>query len=298
VKIKHIFKIIKNIVKSAIDNDFFGMASEMGFMLVIGIFPFMLFLTAIFGWMGKHSFMDPLTQFMQEVMPGDVINLLQTVLNEVWFFTKGGLVATLGFCITVILSTNAIAIVLKGLNRAYKVEETRSFVYTRLLSLVMVFVNALVLFLSINLIVFGKVIIKFLVTYLGLTMHTGNLVLFIRWPIAFIALFVMAYLHYYILPDLGGKENVRRRSAIPGAIFFTVSWLIGSWGFSIYINNLHTYNFVYGTIGGFAVLMVWLYYTSILMLIGGELNSQLFSKLERKEIILEKRNKANNDSTI
>ena len=298
MKIKHIFKIIKNIVKSAIDNDFFGMASEMGFMLVIGIFPFMLFLTAIFGWMGKHSFMDPLTQFMQEVMPGDVINLLQTVLNEVWFFTKGGLVATLGFCITVILSTNAIAIVLKGLNRAYKVEETRSFVYTRLLSLVMVFVNALVLFLSINLIVFGKVIIKFLVTYLGLTMHTGNLVLFIRWPIAFIALFVMAYLHYYILPDLGGKEKVRRRSAIPGAIFFTVSWLIGSWGFSIYINNLHTYNFVYGTIGGFAVLMVWLYYTSILMLIGGELNSQLFSKLERKEIILEKRNKANNDSTI
>ena len=298
MKIKHIFKIIKNIVKSAIDNDFFGMASEMGFMLVIGIFPFMLFLTAIFGWMGKHSFMDPLTQFMQEVMPGDVINLLQTVLNEVWFFTKGGLVATLGFCITVILSTNAIAIVLKGLNRAYKVEETRSFIYTRLLSLVMVFVNALVLFLSINLIVFGKVIIKFLVTYLGLTMHTGNLVLFIRWPIAFIALFVMAYLHYYILPDLGGKEKVRRRSAIPGAIFFTVSWLIGSWGFSIYINNLHTYNFVYGTIGGFAVLMVWLYYTSILILIGGELNSQLFSKLERKEIILEKRNKANNDSTI
>lgn len=298
MKIKHIFKIIKNIVKSAIDNDFFGMASEMGFMLVIGIFPFMLFLTAIFGWMGKHSFMIPLTQFMQEVMPGDVIRLLQTVLNEVWFFTKGGLVATFGFCITVILSTNAIAIVLKGLNRAYKVEETRSFVYTRLLSLVMVFVNALVLFLSINLIVFGKVIIKFLVTYLGLTMHTGNLVLFIRWPIAFIALFVMAYLHYYILPDLGGKENVRRRSAIPGAIFFTVSWLIGSWGFSIYINNLHTYNFVYGTIGGFAVLMVWLYYTSILMLIGGELNSQLFSKLERKEIILEKRNKVNNDSTI
>ncbi|MBR1776097.1 YihY/virulence factor BrkB family protein [bacterium] len=293
MKFKRIFNIIKNIVKSAIDNDFFGMASEMGFMLVIGIFPFMLFLTDIFGWMGRHSFIAPLAQFLQEVMPGDVIRLLQTVLNEVWFFTKGGLVATLGFCITVILSTNAIAIVLKGLNRAYKVEETRSFIYTRMLSLVMVFVNALVLFLSINLIVFGKVIIKFLVTYLGLTVHVGNVVLFTRWPVAFVALFVMAYLHYYILPDLGGKENVRRRSAIPGAIFFTISWLLGSWGFSIYINNLHTYNFVYGTIGGFAVLMVWLYYTSILMLIGGELNSQLFSKLERKEIIMEKRNKDN-----
>lgn len=286
------FKTLRNIIKSVIENDFFGMAAEMGFMLVIGIFPFMLFLTALFGWLGKHSFMEPLIQFLQQVMPGDVINLIQTVLNEVWFFTKGGLVATLGFCITVMLSTNALAIVLKGLNRAYKVEETRSFVYTRLLSLIMVFVNALVLFLSINLIIFGKVIIKFLIAYLGLTVSSGNLMLVLRWPIAFVALYIMAYLHYYILPDLGGQEKLRRTSALPGTLFFCVSWLLGSWGFSIYINNLHTYNFVYGTIGGFAVLMVWFYYTSILILVGGEINSQLYSKLERKEIIKAKRNRA------
>ncbi len=297
---KYKFKTLRSIIKSIIDNDFFGMASEMGFMLVIGIFPFMLFLTALFGWLGKHSFMNPLFLFMQQVMPNDVIELIQTVLNEVWFFTKGGLIATLGFCITVILSTNALAIVLKGLNRAYKVEETRSFLYTRLLSLVMVFVNALVLFLSINLIIFGKVIIKFLVTYFGLTDHLGNLMLLTRWPIAFIALFIMAYLHYYILPDLGGKERLRRRSALPGTLFFCISWLLGSWGFSIYINNLHTYNFVYGTIGGFAVLMVWLYYTSILILIGGEINSQVFLKLERKDKINARRNKLaeNNDNTV
>lgn len=292
------FKTLRNIIKSVIDNDFFGMAAEMGFMLVIGIFPFMLFLTALFGWLGKHSFMNPLIVFMQQVMPNDVINLIETVLNEVWFFTKGGLIATFGFFVTLLLSTNALAIVLKGLNCAYKVEETRSFLYTRLLSLIMVFVNALVLFLSINLIIFGKVIIKFLVTYIGLTDHLGDFVLFIRWPIAFIALFIMAYLHYYILPDLGGKEKLRRTSALPGTLFFCVSWLLGSWGFSIYINNLHTYNFVYGTIGGFAVLMVWLYYTSILILIGGEINSQLFNKLERCEVIRAKRISKKSDNKI
>lgn len=292
------FKTLRNIINSVVENDFFGMAAEMGFMLVIGIFPFMLFLTALFGWLGKHSFMNPLIVFLQQVMPGDVINLIETVLNEVWFFTKGGLVAIFGFCITVILSTNALAIVLKGLNRAYKVEETRSFLYTRLLSLVMVFVNALVLFLSINLIIFGKVIIKFLITYTGFTVHSGNIMLLIRWPIAFVALYIMAYLHYYILPDLGGKEKIRRRSALPGTLFFSISWLLGSWGFSVYINNLHTYNFVYGTIGGFAVLMVWLYYTSILILIGGEINSQLYDKLERCEEIKAKRNKAKNDNTL
>ena len=58
---------------------------------------------------------------------------------------------------------------------------------------------------------------------------------------------------------------------------------------SIYINNLHTYNFVYGTIAGFAIMMMWLYYTSILILIGGEINSQLYEKLERKEELIAKR---------
>ena len=154
----------------------------------------------------------------------------------------------------------------------------------------MVFVHTLVLSLSITLIVFGKVIIKFLVTYIGMTEHLGNIILFARWPVAFLTLFVMAYLSYYILPDLSGNEKLRRHSAWPGTIFFCISWLIGSWGFSLYVNNLHTYNFVYGTIAGFAVMMMWLYYTSILILIGGEINSQLYEKLERKEELITKRN--------
>ena len=72
------------------------------------------------------------------------------------------------------------------------------------------------------------------------------------------------------------------KNLIPGTWFFTIFWLVGSWGFSIYVNNLRTYNMVYGTIGAFAVLMVWLYYTSVLILIGGEINSQVYNQLERK----------------
>lgn len=290
MNIKNNIKTIKSIIKSVVDNDFFGMASEMGFMLTIGICPIIIFLTAIFGYLGKHSFMNPIFIFMQNIMPADALNIVNIVLREVFFFSKGGLLAILGFCITLFLSTNTLAIVAKGLNRAYKVKETRSFLYSRLLALVMVFVHTLVLSLSITLIVFGKVIIKFLVTYIGMTEHLGNIILFARWPVAFLTLFVMAYLSYYILPDLSGNEKLRRHSAWPGTIFFCISWLIGSWGFSLYVNNLHTYNFVYGTIAGFAVMMMWLYYTSILILIGGEINSQLYEKLERKEELITKRN--------
>jgi len=273
----------KHVAKAVIDNDFSGMAAEMGFMLMLGIFPAMLFLMAIFGWMGNKSFMNPVLLFLSSVIPDDSMNLIHTVLNEVMIFSKGGLIATVGIIVTLFLTSNAVAVVLKGLNRAYKVEETRSFVYTRLLSIIMVFVNTFMLFLSINLIIFGKVIIAFLVNYVGISHAFAVTLLTLRWPVAFLALYIMALINYYILPDLKGDEKLKRKSTLPGTLFFCIFWLVGSWGFSIYVNNLHTYNRVYGTIGAFAMLMVWLYYTSLLLLIGGEINSQVYNKLDMRE---------------
>lgn len=275
-----VIKYIRQIAQSVIDNDFSGMAAEMGFMLMLGIFPSMLFLMAIFKWMGNKSFMDPILMFMSTFLPNDSMNLIRTVLREVMIFSKGGTLAVIGIIVTLFLTSNAVAVVLKGLNRAYKVEETRSFIYTRILSVIMVFVNTFMLFLSINLIIFGKIIVSFLVTYAGISHAFEITLLTLRWPVSFFALYFMALINYYILPDLKGDEALKRKSALPGTLFFCIFWLVGSWGFSLYINNFHTYNRVYGTIGAFAVLMMWLYYTSILLLIGGEINSQVYNKLE------------------
>lgn len=281
-QLKSFLRAIKRLVISIIENDFYGMAAEMGFMGVIGIFPFMLFLTAVFGWMGNKSLMDPIIIFLSNIMPEQAMSLIRTVLSEAMIFSHGGLMAIMGICVTIVLSTNAMAVVLKGLNRAYKVEETRNFVYTRVLSLIMVFVDTMVLFLSINLIIFGKVIINFFITHLHMSKAVAITLLTLRWPVAFAALFLMAFLSYYILPDLRGNDRFKRTSALPGTFFFCLFWLAGSWGFSVYVNNLKTYNMVYGTIGAFAVLMVWLYYTSVLILIGGEINSQVYNKLSEK----------------
>ena len=273
-------KYIKHIAAAVLDNDFAGMSAEMGFMLMLGIFPAMLFLAAIFGWMGNKSFINPVLVFLSNVIPADSMSLINTVLREVMIFSKGILVGTIGFIVTLFLTSNAVAVILKGLNRAYKVEETRSFLYTRGLSIVMVFVNTFMLFLSINLIVFGKFIVNFLVINVGISHACELWLLTARWPVAFLFLYIMALINYYILPDLKGDEALNRKSTLPGTLFFCIFWLLGSWGFSIYVNNLHTYNRVYGTIGAFAMLMMWLYYTSILLLIGGEINSQVYNKLD------------------
>ena len=279
-------KVVYDIVRSIIKNDFFGMASEMGFILLAGFFTFLLFLMAVFGWMGNKAYMDPIMLALSNMVPHQAMELIESVLNQTMIFNHGKLIAILGITMSIVLSANAIAVVLKGLNRAYKVEETRSFIYTRVLSFLMMLVDTLILFLAINIIIFGKVIVMFFLQNFNISQPVAVIILLLRWPVAFLSLYLMAFLSYYILPDLKGNESFKRKSALPGTMFFTTLWLVGSWGFSIYVYNFSTYNMLYGAIGAFFILMIWLYFTSIVLLIGGEINSRVYNRLERKSLEL------------
>ena len=278
---KNLYKEIVEFVTRLIDEDFFGMASEMAFIFTFGIFPCSFVLLSIFSWLGKKSLIVPLWNTITTITPADTMQLVNKVVHEVLIFEKGGLVSLISICITLFLALNVFAVIMKGLNRAYGIEETRSFLFTRVLALAMVFVNALILFLCINTIILGKVIIEFISIYNAeIEWAWANLILFLRWPVTFLALFLVTWLNYYVLPDIKRAPNrVKSKSAIPGALFFSIFWLLGSWLFSIYVGNLNTYNVVYGTIGTIIMLMVWLYYTSLLMLIGGELGSKIYKKL-------------------
>ncbi len=278
---KFVIKILR-FIKLVIDKDYFGMAAEMGFWLMLGIFPMMLFLTIFFAWFGKSSFMNAILIGMSKVVPADSMMLIHKVISEATLFSNGRIIAIIGLCVILFLSTNAVACIMKGLNVAYNAEETRSFLYTRLLSLAVVFVNTFMLFLSINMILFGKFILQMLVIYAGMSHSMYITLLAGRWVAAFFALYAMALINYYILPDFKGNEKLKRACTFPGTFFFCTFWLLGSWGFSVYINHLQTYNRVYGTIGAFAMLMVWLYYTSILLIIGGEINGRLYDRLESR----------------
>ena len=147
----------------------------------------------------------------------------------------------------------------------------------------MVFINSLVLFLTVNFIVLGKVILSFLISYTALSKMSIDIISIIRWPVSYLALAFCAIGNYYILPAIEGNEKIKLKSVLPGTFFFCLFWMLGSWCFSIYLSNLNAYNKVYGTIGAFAILMVWLYYTSLILLVGGEINSRFYKRLMDKK---------------
>lgn len=284
---KKIYEIVKeyilNLINSIIRDDFANAAGEMAYMTALGIFPFMLFLMAIFGFLGKTFFINKIIFGLSAVAPRSVIALINRVLAEVVIFKSGTLMAVVGFIITLFLTQNAIAVIIKGLNRANNVQENRSFFKVRALAVLMVFVNTFFLFISINLIILGKVILNFIGLYIDIPDNIEHIILTTRWIVAFIMLFLLASINYYILP--ARDFSAKRKSVIPGTLFFCIFWLLGSWGFSLYVNALGTYNRIYGTIGTFAILMVWLYYSFIIFLIGAQVNNQTLRKL----IILDKK---------
>lgn len=277
-----VIRYIENIINKMIIADFAGMAAEMAFMFILGFFPFILFMMYCFAWIGQKSAGYHILYTLTHIAPSDVSRLMMNTLEQLVIFKQGGIMAIICFFVTIALSSNAIAAIMKGLNRAFETDETRPFIYTRILSIIMVFFNTIVLLIMVNIVLFGKIILNLLHNYSILPDHVYSWMLFLRWPAAIIILFVTTYFSYLILPDIKGPIKIRYKAAFVGTTFFSFFWLLGSWSFSLYLSNLNTYNRVFGTIGAFIIMMVWLYYTSMIILLGGEFNFRAFNKLLEK----------------
>ncbi len=264
-------KYFRHIIKSITNEDYFGISAEVSYMMTMGIFPLMLFLTAVFGLIGKKFLVTKIIHFISFMTPSDVTNLIKIFLREIMSSKNDGFVAIIGFFVTLFLASNVISSIIKALNKANGVKERRSFLQVRLLSLVIVFVNTFFLLLSFNLIVLGNVIIDFLSRHVYFLQGSENILSFLRWPLAFALLFIFAAFNYYVLPSVDFSS--KRKSVIPGSLFFCIMWLFGSWLFSLYVDSFGTYNKVYGSIAGVAIMMVWLQYTAMIIIIGGEINN-------------------------
>ena len=81
---KKCLKVLYDIVRSIIKNDFFGMASEMGFILLAGFFTFLLFLMSVFGWMGNKAYMEPIMLVLSNMVPHQAMELIESVLNQTY----------------------------------------------------------------------------------------------------------------------------------------------------------------------------------------------------------------------
>jgi len=266
-----------NIVKNIIKDDLTSLASEMAFNFILTISPFFISLVAIFGLFSSYDVINHIISFLSPIAPRDALEILEKALMGI-NQTSPGSVLTLGFLGTMWAISNATDVIIKGLNRTYKVKETRPLWRTKGLAIFLVLITVLILFIAINLIIFTPIIINFLRNYIYIPTYLQILITLIRWPITFFVLFTVILLTYSFLPDIKEKKLKRMLVAIPGTLFFCIFWLVASWLFGIYTENFGKYNQIYGALGAVIILIIWLYYTSLILLIGGEINFEIYKK--------------------
>jgi membrane protein len=244
-------------------------AGEMAFDFSLSIFPAALFLAALVGPMGitpEHVSQALnvlgifLHEMVREMVEENVRNLVAAQSQKV---------LTIGLLGAVWASSSAISATIKALNRANGVREARAFWYRRLLSVGLVLSGGVGLIVSFNLLIMGTWIEEELLARLGFGVPLTITIL--KWPVGFLGAVVMACLLYRIAPNC----QPRLRELLPGSLLFAFLWFFLSKGFGYYVGHFSYYNKVYGILGGFIALLVWIYLTALILLIGGELNAEL-----------------------
>ncbi|MBN8210351.1 YihY/virulence factor BrkB family protein [Bacillus sp. NTK071] len=248
-----------------------SLAAELAYYFMLSIFPLLILVLSILPYLSidKQQAVDFLTKYA----PGEIGSILQDNVISIISEPQGGLL-TVGILGTLWSASNGMMALMRALNLAYDVDETRSFIKARLLSILLTIGFILVFIVTLVLPVFGDVIINTMTTALNLPESTEILFRVLRWVLAVAIMASILAALYHFAPN----KSFPFKEVFVGAIVATIGWQIISLAFSFYVSNFGNYSATYGSLGGVIILMLWFYLTGIILLVGGEVNALLHKR--------------------
>lgn len=272
----YMLKDLKQLVSRSIDDDITALAAQLAYNLLLSFLPFLLILLTMLGYSDLES--KDVLIYLRQIMPKSAFDLIYTTVIDIVDSQNGNLLS-LSIIGIIWSGSSGFRAIINGLNKAYDEKETRPYWKTLMISILFMVGLAGVIIVAVALVVFGQMIGNLIAARLNLSNE-----FIVNWDIIryLITLggmvFVFAAL-YHFTPC----RRLTWREVMPGATFSTLGWLLSSLGFAYYVNNFNNYSSIYGGIGAVIVLMLWLYITSIIILLGGEINALLAYQKAGKE---------------
>lgn len=247
------------------DDSISAFAAQAAFFIILAIFPFFMFLLTLINYLPFS--IDELGLLTNNIIPESITTLLQTILNELIQKSSGTLLSVSAIAALWSSSSGTVAL-LKGLNAVYRHKETRNYFILRGISAFYTLVFAILLILMLVLLVFGNQLYEFIMIQLPIFRNLAMMVLNLRslFTMAILTLFFLMV--YLVLPNR--KSSFFRE--LPGAIIAAGGWLLFSYLFSYYIDNMGNYSYTYGSLTAIAISMLWLYFCMFILFIGAEIN--------------------------
>lgn len=260
------------------EDELLGRGGELAYFFLLSVFPLLLFLTTLLGYLAGASIVlyNSLFRFLARVSPSpEITDLLQKTLSEITE-QRSGAKLYLSLATALWLASSAMLAISRTLNAVYGVRETRRIWWLRFLALLLTVSFALLIATGLALLFYGVAIGETMAERLGIGELFIALYQTVQWPLALLFLVLSFDMIYNFAPDL---KKRRRHWLTPGAVTATALWLGASYGLRVYLSYFHTYTTAYGSLGAVMLLLFWFYLTALAVLIGGEVDSEILQAL-------------------
>jgi membrane protein len=248
------------------DDEVTALGAQMTYYLILSLFPFLIFLLTLISLtpLARDEALNLLFALIPESANQTVMDIVEeTVLSSSRSLMSVGMLAAIW------TSSSGIMAVIRGINKAYDTEEKRPFWKVRLYAVWYTLIFAFLLFLTFAMLIFGDTAVDRLAEWIPKRYLSA-------WHFARHAIpFSMMIVTFTLLYKQAPNYPVRLKQALPGALFSTFAWIGLSLAFSYYVANFGNFARTYGSIGGIIALLIWLYISSIIIIVGGEINAAL-----------------------
>jgi membrane protein len=250
------------------DDNVFGRAAELAYYLLLALFPMLIFLSSLIGFMPEAQ--ARVFHALARVMPGEAMQLVYETIQDVVQNRSGGLLS-FGVLGTLWAASGGVTAVMDTLNAAYDAQEQRSFWKRRLIAVGLTVLLALLVIGGVGLIMFGDYLSAWVAAQLGLPPAFQVFWHAVDYLLGVGLVFLGLQFIYYFGPNLEQDW----RWITPGALYAVLSLIAASALLSLYLRYAPSYSATYGSLGAVVVLMLWLYLIGAVILMGGEINSEI-----------------------
>lgn len=269
-----IWQIIRGTAKNISGHEVGQSAAALTYYLLFALFPILIFVSNLLGLLDLN--VAAISNTLMKIMPDDVVYLLEAYLNYVQEESSGSLL-WFSLAFSVWFPLRAVRSLTAGVRRAYQLGKPEKPLRYFLQQTIFTVAFLVIIILAFVFSVFGRRFVSFAVNWLGIgqLVRIPNVLLqlwqYLRF--ALVGALMLAVIVILYLVALGRRHHVK--SLMPGILLSLTAWLTVSIGFSVYVENFGNYSLIYGTLGTVIVLLIWLYMTSFILILGAEFNAVL-----------------------
>jgi membrane protein len=278
--------IAKNTLNAIFADDLLGRSAELGFYFLFALFPTLFTACSVLGLAARSAshIYENLLQYLSIVVPPSALGIVLQAFNETTAAASSGKL-TFGLVAALWSASVGFVAIEESLNVVYRVKETRPYWKARLSAIGITFVLSIVITLMLASLLaadfLARLAHRHIYHHLLVLLAAGS-IRTTGWLLASGFLSLLFALIYYFGPDLKVKQW---RWLTPGSALGMVGWLGSSLGLRMYVHYFNNYSATYGSLGTVIILLTWFYLSGLMLLVGGEINSEIEAAVHEKKLL-------------